>query len=639
MDSKPFAPSIDWSHEFAQSTWWVLKAFGITAVCVLLVLMLIGKYTTWGRQWWRISGEYFKGPESLPVWLVIAFMLLSTILGVRVSVLLSYYSNDLYSALQIAFQGAASGEENIRNSGVSGFWTSIVIFCILATFHVGRVMLDLFITQRFMLRWRVWLTDRLSMDWLDGFAYYRGRFIGEPIDNPDQRIQLDIDIFTTGTGGDPNTPNNTSGSILLFGAVDSVVSVISFAAILWNLSGPLTLLGVTVPKALFWIVLLYVSIATAIAFWIGHPLIRFAFVNELRNAAFRYALVRLKDAAEAVGFYRGEDAERQQLRGRFARVVVNYRRWVNRMVGFLGWNLVVSQAINPLPFVVQAQRLFAQQISLGDVMQSSSAFGSIHDGLSFFRNVYDQFASYRASIIRLYGLVDANQRARDLPELTLELCPDDSVTLDEVEVRTPNGKQLIKPLDVRLERGDSMVITGPSGSGKTTLLRSLAQMWPYTSGTLRCPIEGNQTMFLSQLPYVPLGDLRAVVSYPCEEGTVADDALQRALVSVALPHLIIRLNEVQDWAKVLSPGEQQRIAFARILLTKPKAVFLDEATSALDEGLELMLYQLVRSELPNTILVSVSHRSTVEQHHRQQLELLGDGEWRLGPVDEHSVPV
>ena len=639
MDSKPFAPSIDWSHEFAQSTWWVLRAFGITAVCVLLVLLLIGKYTTWGRQWWRITGAYFTGRESLPVWLVIAFMLLSTILGVRVNVLLSYYSNDLYSALQIAFQGAASGDQSIRDSGVSGFWMSIIIFCILATFHVGRVMLDLFITQRFMLRWRVWLTDRLSMDWLDGFAYYRGRFIGEPIDNPDQRIQLDIDIFTTGVGGDPNTPNNTSGSILLFGAVDSVVSVISFAAILWNLSGPLTLLGVTVPKALFWIVLLYVSIATVIAFWIGHPLIRFAFVNELRNAAFRYALVRLKDAAEAVGFYRGEDAERQQLRGRFAQVVVNYRRWVNRMVGFLGWNLVVSQAINPLPFVVQAQRLFAQQISLGDVMQSSSAFGSIHDGLSFFRNVYDQFASYRASIIRLYGLVDANQRARDLPELTLELCPDDSVTLDSVEVRTPDGKQLIKPLDVRLESGDSMVITGPSGSGKTTLLRSLAQMWPYTSGTLRCPIEGNQTMFLSQLPYVPLGDLRAVVSYPCEEGTLADDALQRALVNVALPHLVIRLNEVQDWAKVLSPGEQQRIAFARILLTKPKAVFLDEATSALDEGLELMLYQLVRTELPGTILVSVSHRSTVEQHHRQQLELLGDGEWRLGPVDEYQVPV
>jgi putative ATP-binding cassette transporter len=606
---------------------------------VLVILLLIGRYTTWGSQWWRITGAYFKGRESLPVWTVIAVLLLSTIIGVRITVLLSYYSNDLYSALQIAFQGAASGNEPARSSGVHGFWTANIIFGILATIHVGRVMLDLYITQRFMLRWRAWLTDRLTMDWLDGFAYYRGRFIGEPIDNPDQRIQLDIDIFTTGVGGDPNTPNNTSGSILLFGAVDSVVSVISFAAILWNLSGPLSFVGVTLPKALFWIVLLYVSIATVIAFWIGHPLIRFAFLNELRNAAFRYALIRLKDAAEAVGFYRGEDAERQQLRGRFAEVIANYRRWLNRMVGFLGWNLAVSQAINPLPFIVQAQRLFTQQISLGDVTQSSSAFGSIHDGLSFFRNVYDQFASYRASIIRLHGLVDANESARELPELTMENCADDSITLDDVEVRTPDGRQLIKPLDVHLDPGETLVITGPSGSGKTTLLRSLARMWPFTSGTLRCPTDENQTMFLSQLPYVPLGDLRAVVSYPGEVGTVSDEALQQALVKVALPHLVIRLNEMQDWAKVLSPGEQQRIAFARILLNKPKAVFLDEATSALDEGLELTLYQLVRSELPNTILVSVSHRSTVEQHHAQQLELLGEGEWRLGRVGDAPIPV
>jgi putative ATP-binding cassette transporter len=639
LESATFTPSIDWSHELAQSTWWVLKAYAITALCVFVILILIGRYTTWGRQWWRITGAYFKGRASWPVWAVIAFMLLSTVLSVRITVLLSYYSNDLFSALQIAFQGAASGNEGARSSGVSGFWTSIVIFCILATIHVARVMLDLYITQRFMIRWRMWLTDRLTGDWLDGFAYYRGRFIGDPIDNPDQRIQLDVDIFTTGVGGEPNTPNNTSGSILLFGAIDSVLSVASFAAILWHLSGPLSAFGITLPKALFWIVLVYVAVATAIAFWIGHPLIRFSFVNELRNAAFRYALVRLKDAAEAVGFYRGEDAERQQLRTRFAEIIANYRRWLSRLLGFYGWNLAVSQAINPLPFVVQAQRLFAQQIQLGDVMQSSTAFGSIHDGLSYFRNVYDSFASYRAAIIRLHGLIDANQRARELPELTRENCEDDTITLKGVEVRTPDGKQLIKPLDLHLDPGDTMVVTGPSGSGKTTLLRSLATMWPYTSGTLRCPTADHKTMFLSQLPYVPLGDLRAVVSYPSEEGNVSDDALQRALVAVALPHLVIRLNEVKDWAKVLSPGEQQRVAFARILLNKPKAVFCDEATSALDEGLELMLYQLVRTELPRMIMVSVSHRGTVEQHHEQELELLGDGEWRLGTVGEEPVPV
>jgi vitamin B12/bleomycin/antimicrobial peptide transport system ATP-binding/permease protein len=638
LESKTFTPSIDWSNELQASLVWVLKAFGISAAFVLVVLVLVGRLTVWGRQWWRITGQYFKGRQSLPVWALVLVLLLSTILSVRITVLLSYYSNDLYSALQMAFQGAGSGDRASMNSGVHGFWVAIGIFAILATLHVSRVMLDLYLTQRFIIRWRVWLTDHLTGDWLKGFAYYRSRFIDHTIDNPDQRIQLDIDIFTTGAGADPNHPSNMSSSTLLFGAVESVVSVISFAAILWKLSGPLTLLGFTMPKALFWIVITYVLVATVIAFWIGHPLIRYSFINELRNAGFRYALVRLKDAAESVGFYRGERAERQQLSTRFGDTISNYRRYVNRTVGFLGWNLTMSQTINPLPFVVQAPRLFAQQITFGDVMQSTSAFSSIHDGLSFFRNAYDAFASYRAAIIRLYGLVDANQRARELPELATAGSTDGSVALDDVEVRTPDGKQLIDPLDMRLETGDRLVITGPSGTGKTTLLRSLAKLWPYTTGKLTCPEEANETMFVSQMPYVPLGDLRAVVSYPAASGDIPDAQMQEVLVKVALGHLVIRLDEVQDWAKVLSPGEQQRVAFARILLTKPRAVFLDEATSALDEGLEYTLYQLVRSELPNTIVVSVSHRSSVEQHHEKHLALLGEGEWRLGEVGDH-LPV
>ncbi len=194
--------------------------------------------------------------------------------------------------------------------------------------------------------------------------------------------------------------------------------------------------------------------------------------------------------------------------------------------------------------------------------------------------------------------------------------------------------QLIDPLDVRLAAGDSMVITGPSGSGKTTLLRSLAQLWPFTSGTVRYPAEENDTMFLSQLPYVPLGDLRSVVSYPAAAGDIDDTAIRAALDTVALGHLETRLDEVQDWAKVLSPGEQQRIAFARVLLTKPRAVFLDESTSALDEGQEFALYRALRSQLPECIVVSVSHRPTVEQHHNHHLELLGGGEWRLGRIGE-----
>ena len=290
----------------------------------------------------------------------------------------------------------------------------------------------------------------------------------------------------------------------------------------------------------------------------------------------------------------------------------------------------MNQVVSPLPTVVQAPRLFAGEIQLGDVTQSSRAFISVHDSLAFFRAVYDSFANYRAVIIRLDGLVTANEQARELPALTALPSADGSLELDDVEVRTPQGVRLLEPLDVRLGSGESLVITGGSGTGKTTLLRSLAQLWPFTSGTVRCPADG--TMFLSQLPYMPLGDLRSAISYPAVPGEFDDAAIQSVLDTVALGHLAGRLDEVADWAKVLSPGEQQRIAFARVLLAEPNVLFLDESTSALDEGQEFALYRALRTALPDCIVVSVSHRSTVEQHHDRRLELLGGGQWRLAPV-------
>ena len=263
-----------------------------------------------------------------------------------------------------------------------------------------------------MLAWRAWLTDRLTGDWLDGKAYYRARFIDDTIDNPDQRIQTDIDIFTAGVGPLPNTPNNTTAATLLFGAVSAIASMISFTAILWNLSGPLTLRsGVEIPRAMFWIGLGYVLVRdrSSRSGSAGRSS-GCRFNNEKFNAAFRYALVRLRDASEAVAFYRGELAERTGLRRLFAPVVSNYKRYVNRMIGFYGWNLSISQIIVPLPYLLQFPRFFAGEIKLGAMTQSASAFGSIQDGLSFFRNAYDQFAGYRAAIIRLHGLVDRQRR-------------------------------------------------------------------------------------------------------------------------------------------------------------------------------------------------------------------------------------
>lgn len=625
-----FTPTLDWGNEVVASLLWVAKAWVIAAVCTLIVLWLLARLTKWGRQFWRVTGDYFKGRQSIPVWALLGVLLLSVMIDVRLVVLFSYQSNDQFSALQAAFQGSGSA----KDVAIKGFWFALLILGALIIADIVRTLLDTYLMQRFIIRWRVWLTHRLTGDWLDGDAYYRGRFIGDPVDNPDQRIQQDIDIFTTGTGPETNTPTVGTAQTLVFGSIFALVSAVEFTPILWRLAGPLTLFGVTVPKALFWMALLYVLFTTVVAFWIGRPLIRLSFRNELTNAAFRYALVRLRDAGEAVGFYRGERAERGELMTRFSAVIANYRAFVRRSIAFLGWNRSMNQIVDPLPTVVQAPRLLNGQIQFGDLTQSSSAFVRVQNSLSFFRAVYDAFAGYRAAIIRLDGLVTANEKARELPSLTAEASTDGSVELDDVEVRTPAGVRLINPLDMRLDPGDSLVITGSSGSGKTTLLRSLAQLWPFTSGTLRRPDD--DTMFLSQMPYVPLGDLRSVVSYPAASGDFSDAAIEVALDTVALGHLASRLDEVADWAKVLSPGEQQRIAFARVLLAKPRVVFLDESTSALDEGQEFSLYRSLRTQLPDCIVVSVSHRGTVEQHHDRRLELLGGGQWRLTPLGEQT---
>lgn len=627
-----FKPSVDWAQALGPSLLFVLIAVVASAASVALIGFLLIRFSQPGQRFWRITGDYFTGRSSLRVWGTLAVLLVSVIVEVRLEVLQSFQGNDVYTALQTAIEGASRHRPAERAAGMHGFWVAIGVFCILATLHIARIVFDTWLTQRFIIAWRVWLTGRLSADWLSGRSYYRGRFAEPKIDNPDQRIQQDIDVFTAGVGTGPNLPWYYSQSVLLFGAIEAVVSVASFTVVCWNLSGPLNVFGLQIPNALFWIVILYVLIVTIIAFRIGRPLIGRSFRNEQTNAAFRYALVRLRDSAEAVAFYRGEQAEGRELNRRFSAIIANYRAYVRRTLGLVGWNYSATEAVYPIPLVVQAPRLFTGAIKLGDLRQSAQAFGKILSGLSFFRNAYSQLASYDAVMIRLDGLIECNRRSRELPTLPTEASPDDSVVLDGVEVRTPSGELLINPVDLRLDPSESMVVTGASGTGKTTLLRSLAELWPAATGSWSRPAGDHQTMFLSQMPYVPLGDLRTVVSYPANAGDIDDERLRDVLGEVFLPHLRDRLDDKQDWAKVLSPGEQQRIAFARVLLTGPKAAFFDEATSALDEGLELALYELVHRQLPDTILVSVSHHAAVVGQHQQRLDLVGDGAWRLSPV-------
>ena len=479
MNTATLRPTVDWSNELVPSILWILQMFAITAPSVLVVLVVIGRTTEWGRQFWRITGGYFKGRQSLPVWVMVALLLLSTIISVRISVLLSYQINDLFSSLQVSFTDVEAGERE--------FWTIMVVFAVLATCYVTRLLLDLYLTQRFIMRWRIWLSRRFVDDWLGDFAYFRRQFSRQPIDNPDQRIQQDIDVFTTGVGGQTEQPGVRLGPHLAVrrrrgNAVGVLVRrhpVAPFRAADDRRRH-------AAPGAVL-IVIVYVLTATIVAFFIGRPLIRLSFLNELRNAGFRYALIRVRDAGAAIGLYRGENAESKVLKGRLSSVMDNYRNWLNRMVMFIGWNLSMSQVINPLPYIVQAPRLFGGQISFGDVMQSATAFGQIHDSLSFFRNAYDEFASYRAAVIRLDGMLKENSRARAFTAVQTATSADGALQVDGVEVRTPDGEHLVNSLDLRLEPGDALLITGPSGIGKTVLLQSLAGLWPFVSGSVALP--------------------------------------------------------------------------------------------------------------------------------------------------------
>ena len=595
---------LNWQQQLAESALWLVRAFGISAVALAVVTLILARTTVWGRKFWRLAWPYLTPRRSWRPMLTLALLLFLAMSAVRMTVLFSFWYNGFYSALQELNQTV--------------FWHFLGIFAVLATVHVVRSLADSYVGQAFDIHWRVWLNERLTRDWLGEGAYYRGHFLADPVDNPDQRIEQDIAQFVTGS------------RTLAIGALSAIVSLVAFTAILWGLSGPVTLGGVEIPRAMVFVVYLYVIVATWLAFKIGRPLIKLNFLSERLTANFRYALVRLRENAENVAFYQGEEVERATLWTRFTSYIANLWARVYRGLKFDGFNLSVSQIAVVFPFILQAPRFFSGAIKLGDVMQTSQAFGQVQESLSFFRSSYDTFAQYRATLDRLNGFLDANEAARALPQVET-LAKPDGLEIEGLDVSRPDGACLLENLNLRLDPGQALLIKGPSGSGKTTLLRALAGLWPYARGVVRRP-QGASALFLSQRPYLPLGDLRGAVAYPGLAQSADDPRLADALRQVNLGHLASRLDEVHDWSRVLSLGEQQRIAFARVLYNRPALVFLDEATSATDEGLEHMLYSLLREALPDSVLVSVGHRSTLDAFHTRRLDLQGAGRWKVGPM-------
>ncbi|MYN12285.1 ATP-binding cassette domain-containing protein [Pusillimonas sp. TS35] len=615
---------------------WLLKAYLLTMFAAATTVFALARYTVWGRQFWVLTASYFSPRRNWRPLAALGLLLLLTLAAVRLQVLFSNWYNSMYSALQ--------------QLDAKAFWLAMGLFGMLALAHVVRSLLDFYMQQAFTIHWRVWLNERLLDRWLQGQAYYRTQYLDTPADNPDQRIQQDIASFVQGS------------LTLSFGVINALVSTIAFTLILWNLSGPLTLGSVDIPRGMVFLVFGYVLLATACAVRIGRPLIGLNFLNERFNADYRYALMRLREYAESVAFYGGEKVERMLLNNRFSRVIENAWSIVYRSLKFLGFNFSVSQAAVVFPFIIQAPRFFSKQISLGDLMQTAQAFGQLQDNLSFFRNAYDQFATYRATLNRLSGFSGAVDNAAQLPSPALQNQPG-ALALHSVTVTTPDGHLLLGNASLDLASTGPLLIRGPSGAGKTTLLRAIAGLWPHATGRIIRPMHS--TLFLAQKPYLPLGTLRNALYYPHpvpgsrpqENTPAADDAvvataakaitptpplplpdskdtdaeIGAVLAAVQLSHLEPRLDEDADWSRILSLGEQQRLAFGRLLLTRPELALLDEATSAMDEGLEDAMYRLIKTHLSDTLLVSVGHRGTLVRHHQTLFTLAGDGSgaWTL----------
>ncbi len=496
-----------------------------------------------------------------------------------------------------------------------GFYLELGRFAFLAVLFIVLAVYKQYLQQMLMIEWRSWLTDTYLQDWLDGQAYYRLQLLDRGTDNPDQRIADDLNGFVDLTLS------------LSLGLLSAIVTLVSFVGILWVISGPLEVGGVTIPGYMVWVALLYAIAGTWLTHLIGQPLIGMNFARQRVEADFRFALVRLRENSEGVALYRGEAGELAGFKARFADVIAKWWAIMQKQKQVTWFTAFYAQLAIIFPFVVSAPRYFSGAAPLGSIFQTASAFGQVQGALSWFIGAYPSFANWRATVERLTGFTQALARARaeadrlDGDRLEGE---DAGLTLEHLVISLPQGRPLLGDTSLRLAPGESVFVTGPSGSGKSTLFRSIAGIWPYWKGRILLP-KGARLLFLPQKAYLPIGTLKNAIAYPAQADAVSDAEVTEALVAVGLGALQGDLARDENWGQVLSGGEQQRVAFARALINRPEWLFLDEASAALPEQAQAEMYSLMRERLPQTTLVSIGHRESLAQFHQRRLR------WQVTP--------
>ena len=552
------------------------------------------------RQAWALASPYWNSEEKWTARGLLLAVVALNLITVALNVRLNAWNNDFYDALQ--------------QYNWSEFWRQFLIFGIIAFSLIVVAVYSLYLRQILHIRWRRWLTDRFLRNWLENQAYYRMQLDHATTDNPDQRISDDLDRFATIT------------LALSLGLLSSFVTLASFVTILWTLSGALTIplgaLSIEIPGYMVFAALIYAVGGTLFTRWIGNPLIRLNFDQQRYEADFRFSMVRLRENAENVAFYGGEAREFDTFKTRFGRIVGNWWGIIRRRKKLTWFTTSYSQLAIIFPFVVAAPRYFNKTIQLGGLMQISSAFNQVQDSLSFIITSYTEIAEYQSVVQRLSGFSERMQgiAAENSAPQPIEVERRGAgVEVDMLDLNLPDGQLLRPNISLAAGRGEALLITGASGLGKSTLLRAIAGLWPFGRGRIR--VGDGRCLFLPQRPYLPLGTLADALVYPRAAAELSRAALAEALCAVGLPELVERLDEEANWAQRLSIGEQQRLAFARVLLARPEIVFLDEATSALDEAAEISLYRLLREAPWRPTIVSVGHHGTLRRFHDAVVDL------------------
>ena len=550
---------------------------------------------------WILIRGYWKSEERWS-----ARVLLASIIGlnlglVGVSLLQNLANGALFTALQ--------------QQNAPGFYRAFVIVIFLILLYLAVAVLRTYLDQVLQLRWRRWLTDQYVTRWLADRAFYRMRFSGR-VDNPDQRISEDVRLFI-----------ERSGSLGL-GFLSSIGTLASFAALLWYLSGSITLpiggFAITIPGYMLWVALLYAGLGSVVAHLIGRPLISLNNRQQAAEADFRSSLLYLREEAEGIAFHSGETHERSAALVRFRTLYDNFKRIILRSNIIWVFQLLFSQFTSFLALLIASPGYFSGAILLGVLIQTAHAFERVNEAPSWFIGSYTVFAQWRATVDRLTEFAaEINRQAEvALFGTCTETALQDTIDLCDVSVFLPDGEPLLSTISLSFKPREAVLLKGTSGSGKSMLVRVLAGLWPFAIGRIHLP-AGAKTLFVPQRPYMPIGTLREALWFPAPPASDREAEACAALASVGMSTLSQRLDEVSHWTQTLSLGEQQRLAFARALLIKPDWLFLDEATSAIDEEEEAALYRIIAHALRSTTVISIGHRASLEAYHQRVITLDG----------------